>query len=68
MLTGSKCTGTEVGTFGDAVWPGGVGEIAIPLAPGLAVPAGDSLCGNQNGSLGANATASGYTVPASAVP
>jgi hypothetical protein len=67
IFSTSTCTGSVVGTYGQTVNPDGVGEIDIPLGPGLAVASGQSLCGAERGSEQANASASGYTVPASAV-
>ena len=65
--TGTSCSGSFVGTFRQIVNPGTDGEIDIPLAPGLAVPSGDALCTVSGGSVAAEVTASGYTIPATAV-
>jgi hypothetical protein len=67
IVSGTNCAGTIVGSFFDVVWPGSVGEIDVPLAPGLGVPAGDSLCASQNGSVGTSVGVSGFTVPATSV-
>jgi hypothetical protein len=61
------CTGAQVGTYYQFVNPGSVGETDIPLAPGLGIPAGGALCALASGSVLAEATVSGYTVPAGTV-
>jgi hypothetical protein len=65
--TGTTCSGF-VGTYFQTVNPGGMGETDIPLAPGLGIPAGDSLCASEFGSVKADVSVSGYTVPAGTVP
>jgi hypothetical protein len=63
----NACTGSQVGSFFHLVNPGGVGEIDLPLAPGLGIPSGGALCAQQNGSVAAEVSVSGYTVPAGTV-
>jgi hypothetical protein len=65
--TGTSCTGSDVGSYFQILNPGGIGEIDIPVAPGLGIPSGDALCAESGGSVGIGASVSGYTVPASAV-
>lgn len=67
VFSSPNCTGSVVGSYGQTVNRGGVGEIDLPLGPGLAIASGDSRYGAERGSEQANASASGYTVPASAV-
>ena len=43
--------------------PGSIGEIDVPLEPGLGIPSGDALCGVEGGKVQAQAWVSGYTVP-----
>jgi hypothetical protein len=62
------CSGSQVGSYGQAVNPGSPGETDVPFTPGLAIPAGDALCGAANGSVLPEASVSGYTVPSSEVP
>jgi len=62
------CSGSQVGTYGQVVNPGSLGETDIPFTPGLAVPAGDALCGAANGSIIPEVSVTGYTVPSSEVP
>jgi hypothetical protein len=65
----NSCTeGALVGTFFAIVNPGAIGETDLPTSPGLAVPAGDSLCAEADGSISTEVWVSGYTVPAAAVP
>jgi hypothetical protein len=52
----------------DDVTPGGVGMTVLPFETGLAVPADNALCAEQNGSEKADVYVFGYTVPASTVP
>jgi hypothetical protein len=54
--------------FTPEVTPATVGETTIPLDAGLAIPAGWALCGFIGGTMGAQAWASGYTVPSAPVP
>jgi hypothetical protein len=61
------CSGNQVGTYFQVVNPPSVGETDVPLSPGLGIPAGDTLCGQENGSVRAGASVSGYTVPAGTV-
>ena len=65
--TGS-CSGTRVGPYFQQVIPGTIGEIDIPLDPGVRVPAGDSLCAVSEHFLGGAISASGEVVPSSSVP
>lgn len=66
--TGTTCSGSIVGSYAQDINPGTVGEIDVPLAPGLGIPSGDALCGTSaGGSVEADASVSGYTVPSSSV-
>ena len=65
--SGTTCTGSRVGSYEQIIDPGSVGEIDSPLDPGLGIPAGDALCGVEAGSVAAEASVSGYTVPSSSV-
>jgi hypothetical protein len=67
IKTGTSCTGSQVGTYYLWLNPGMIGETDIPLAPGLGIPAGDALCALGGGSLQAEVSVSGYTVPAGTV-
>jgi hypothetical protein len=64
--TGTTCAGSFVGTY-QIINPGSIGEIYIPLEPGVGVPAGDAVCGVAIGSAEADVEVSGYTVPSSSV-
>jgi len=65
--TGSGCVGLHV-KYTHYIFPGAIGEVAINLAPGLVVPKGDALCAAVDGSVGAAAQVSGYTVSATDAP
>jgi hypothetical protein len=65
--TGTACTGSVVGDYDEFYNAASVTSADLDLSPGLAVPAGDSLCGHSYLS-GASVSVSGYTVPSSAVP
>ncbi len=65
---GTTCSqGTQVGSYSQIINPGSLEEVDVPLEPGLGIPAGDALCGLVSGSVGAEASVSGYTVPSSSV-
>jgi hypothetical protein len=64
---GSTCTGDPIGSWTQTVHPQGLGETDISLSPGLGIPSDDALCARAN-TLTAYVSASGYTVPSSAVP
>jgi hypothetical protein len=68
----SSCSGGRIGTSAPTVTPAGLGATVLPFDPGLAVPAGDALCGE---SLDNQATGVAFTVnvygiiePSAAVP
>jgi hypothetical protein len=65
--TGTSCSGSVVGSYFGLVNPGADGQIDVPLTPGLAVPSGDSFCGEDGGSVETDLSASGYIVPAADV-
>jgi hypothetical protein len=65
--TGTGCTGSQLGTYSQVINPASVGEVDVPLEPGLGIPAGDALCGLVEGSVQADASVSGYSVPSSSV-
>jgi hypothetical protein len=67
VITTGGCPGGQVGSFNLFVHPGAIGETDIPLTPGVAVPAGDILCAGGVGSVQADLSATGYTVPSSEV-
>jgi hypothetical protein len=67
ISTGTSCSGSEVGSYIEYLNPGGIGETDIPMAPGLGIPEGDSLCAEAGGSVVAEVSVSGFTVPAAAV-
>ncbi len=67
IVTGTTCSGSLVGSYGQIINPNSIGEIDVPFAPGLGLPAGDALCGQVLGSVAAEASVSGYTVPSSSV-
>jgi hypothetical protein len=53
----------------DVAHPGGTGDVVLTYSPGLPVQAGRALCAVTNdGALGVDITAWGYTVAPSAVP
>jgi hypothetical protein len=68
VLTSTGCDAPNVGSYEQAVYPGSTGEIDIPLAPGLAIPAGATLCAFATGDLDTAVSVSGYAVPSGAVP
>jgi hypothetical protein len=65
--TGTTCTGSRVGSYLEYLNPDGIGETDVPMAPGLGIPQGDSLCAEAEGSVIAEVSVSGYTVPSAAV-
>jgi hypothetical protein len=65
--TGTSCSGSRVGSYLEFLNPGGIGETDIPMAPGLGIPQGDGLCAEAAGSVVAEVSVSGYTVPSAAV-
>ncbi len=65
--TGTSCSSSQVGSYNQIIHPDSLGETEVSLEPGLGIPAGDALCGAQTGSVGAQASVSGYTVPSSSV-
>ncbi len=68
VATGTNCTtGSQVGSYDQVINPASVGGMDVSVEPGLGIPAGDSLCGAITGTLEAEASASGYTVPSSSV-
>lgn len=56
----------QVGDYHEFIASSGVGDIDVPLDPGLVIPSGDSLCLQAYGTISATASASGYEIPASA--
>ncbi len=68
VVTGTTCGGSKVGTYTHVFTPPTIGEYDISLAPGLAIPQGDSLCGDDSHNLVTEADVSGYTVPSADVP
>jgi hypothetical protein len=68
VITTGGCPGGQVGSFNLDVHPGAIGETDIPITPGVAVPAGDILCAGGVGSVQADISVTGYTVPSSEVP
>jgi hypothetical protein len=67
VSTGTSCSGSQVGSYLEFLNPGGIGETDLPMAPGLGIPEGDSLCAEAGGSVVAEVSVSGFTVPAAAV-
>jgi hypothetical protein len=67
-LTGSECAGSLVGSWYHYLNPATDGETDMPLAPGLVVAKGDSLCGVAEGSVDADMSVSGYTVSSTDAP
>jgi hypothetical protein len=65
---GTACSGAYVGTFHQVFLAAAVGNSDDPLAPGLVVPSGDSLCMTVYSPVDIAASVSGYTVPAAAAP
>jgi hypothetical protein len=56
-----------VGSCSQYLSPGGVGETDVPFNPGLAIPAGDTLCAvPQN--IDAEITVTGYLVSSGEAP
>ncbi len=68
ITAAANCTGGQVGSYTQLVNPGAVGEIDVPLSPGVPVPTGGTLCGLVSGAVRADVSVSGYTVPAASVP
>jgi len=62
---GVPCS-TDTGTYDEGFTPGGIGEIDVPLAPGLTLPSGTDLCAISRGRVIALVSVSGYTIPSSA--
>lgn len=66
------CDSQQVGSYDERMNPPSIGETDIPFNPGLAIPAGDSLCAatveNGTGLASAEFTVTGYLVPSSEVP
>ncbi len=67
IIESETCSGACIGEYAQVINPGSVGEVDVPLEPGLGIPAGDALCGDVAGSVNAEASVSGYTVPSSSV-
>jgi hypothetical protein len=57
---------SQVGNYFQYIATTGDGDIDVPLAPGVVVPSGDSLCLLAFGTVEATVSVSGYTIPAAA--
>jgi hypothetical protein len=63
----STCTGGVVGSFGQEINPGAIGETDISLEPGVGVPTGGSLCALALNGMNVQTSASGYVVGSSVI-
>ncbi len=69
VVQNGSCSGDEVGSFAPDVAISGLNLVNVPIGSGVAIPAGDVLCGYSQGpaSPEADVWANGYTVPSSSV-
>jgi hypothetical protein len=63
----NSCSGSLVGSFEAVVDISGLNVVNVPIGSGVAIPAGDALCGEAIGSPEANVWANGYVVPSGSV-